>query len=342
MVLGAVAAFYSKMFGSSEFLSKKVVSDYDRLSNSAGLLELNEWSLLEICGHDRKNWLQGQVTNDVRTLNPGTSLSFCMCSNTGKLEAVVDAWEGPESLWLVCATSSAGAVKTRVEETVILEDVEIHDWTSRFRLLSIQGPFASQKLAEILKLPAPDIGIVNFGESSIWAFKSNRAGRGGWDLWIPLEATEGIELLKSSIESVGQDAYEIARIEAGIPQAEIDFSPKTLVPELGEAFESAHVSYSKGCYTGQEVLMRIHSRGHTNRTWVGFLCDRPVRVGDPVSHGSTEIGGISSQGVSPEFGPIAAGFVRNDYAFEGSELLIGLAGSQVRGVVKPMPILRTS
>jgi folate-binding protein YgfZ len=130
---------------------------------------------------------------------------------------------------------------------------------------------------------------------------------------------------------------ETARIEAGIPKRGVDFTEKTLPPELGPAFEARHVSYNKGCYMGQEVLMRMHSRGHTNKTWVGILLDSPVEVDAVVWHESrADAGVVTSAAVSPRLGPIAAAMLRNEAAQEGAEVRVG----EVRGVVKNFPLIR--
>ena len=125
---------------------------------------------------------------------------------------------------------------------------------------------------------------------------SDRTGEGGWDVWASKSSLdawrEGFEILDP----------ELSRILAGIPKWGAAVGPRTLPPELGPAFEASHVSYSKGCYTGQEVLMRIHSRGHTNRTWVGLVSDAPLCVGASVLYEDREVGRVSSASTRPTEG----------------------------------------
>ena len=129
-------------------------------------------------------------------------------------------------------------------------------------------------------------------------------------------------------DSISDDAFEIARIEAGIPKRNVDYTSKTLPPELGRQFELDHVSYNKGCYTGQEVLMRIHSRGHTNRTWMGVILEGQVEVGATISHESREDAGvITSTALSPEFGYIATAMLRREVAKPDTKISVkGVAG----------------
>jgi len=139
--------------------------------------------------------------------------------------------------------------------------------------------------------------------------------------------------LRLALSTKGID--DAARIELGIPKRSFDYTEKTLPPELGLAFEKKFISYNKGCYTGQEVLMRIHSRGHTNKTWVGLLLDQPVQAGSIVSHESREDAGvITSAAISPEFGPIASAMLRNEASQDGEEVSV----QGVKGIVRQMPI----
>jgi folate-binding protein YgfZ len=292
-----------------------MLSDYDRLRRDAGLFELKGWSLLRIWGEDRNEWLQGQVTNDLRQFTEGGASSFCFCSATGQIQVVADAWADSNSYYLTCETVNSSAVLRRVEELVIMEDVEIKDLTTAYRGFSIQGPKAS---------------LID-GEG-ILAFPSRRTVWGGWDLWLP----EGAALPHTVAElSIGDEAVEIARLEAGIPRAGVDYDAKTLVPELGSDFAARHISYTKGCYTGQEVLMRIYSRGHTNKTWMGLVCEARVVAGALVE-GS---GRVTSAVISPELGPIAAVFLRNEVALEGQEVQVQMECGMVRARVKTMPFL---
>jgi folate-binding protein YgfZ len=126
-------------------------------------------------------------------------------------------------------------------------------------------------------------------------------------------------------------SYEAARIERGVPKRGVDYTNKTLPAELGHMFELEHVSYSKGCYVGQEVLMRIHSRGHTNKTWVGLLLDEAVQPGSAVSsEARKDAGVVTSAAISPQLGPIAGAMLRNEASREGAKVKVGNAMGRVR------------
>ncbi len=322
-------------------ISEETLRDYDLLREECGWVELSGLSLVEMRGEDRKGWLQGQATNDLRKLEPGASSAFCLTSVTGHLISVCEAWALEERLILTCHKSTVPSVLKRVEQMVIMEDVEAFDVSEQYELLSIQGPTATSQLMKLLALPSLDAGSTEFEGATVGCMRSNRTGLGGWDLLIAKESAIALTKLKEAFAKIGPEAYEIARIEAGIPIFGKDMGEKTFPPEMGTAFENRHVSYSKGCYMGQEVLMRIHSRGHTNRTWVGLKSDQPIELGASVDHlQRSESGVVTSVAFSPDFGYIGAAMVRNEAAFEGETVRIRLGGTSIDAEIKMMPFLR--
>ncbi|MGV3616383.1 MAG: YgfZ/GcvT domain-containing protein [Fimbriimonas sp.] len=322
-------------------ISEQALRDYDRLRDDCGLIRLPGLGHLELTGDDRKGWLQGQVTNNVRRLESGNSISFCITTPSGHLLSVVDAWAVQDRFFMTCARETLPAVLQRVEQMVVLEDVEARDAAEAYNLLSIQGPTASRRLGELVPLPSLDAGESRLGETRIYCLRSDRTGLGGWDVWVPTEAQEARRTLEDAFETIGGEAYNIARLEAGLPLFGLDMNERTLPPEMGPAFENRHVSYNKGCYVGQEVLMRIHSRGHTNKTWVGLSADGPLEVGGQVSHPNRrDAGTVTSAVFSPDYGHIGAAMVRNEAAREGELVRVLTERGEVEAEVRQMPILR--
>ncbi|MEZ0325203.1 MAG: folate-binding protein YgfZ [Fimbriimonas sp.] len=276
---------------------------YAFLEHSLGSI-LSQRALIRLTGEDRLEWLQGQATNDVNRLSEG-SVSYCLCSPTGQMEAVVDAWALDDCILLSTDLECAPAVMRRIERMVIMEDVEGEDLTPNLRLTRLVGA------------GTPDTSGAEYVLQSGHFI----------DVWGGTDA--------SNYPDVGE-AFEAWRLERGIPLWGVDMGLKTLPPELGPAFEASHVSYTKGCYTGQEILQRIHSRGHTNWTWAGLIADGPLEVGSTVDHESRAgAGTITSSALSPKLGHIAAARLRNEVAVEGTRVRI--AG--VAAVVRPMPLL---
>src|SRR5438477_7186121 len=108
----------------AEPLAAEILESFDRLRADCGVFEPTETSIIEIRGEDRKGWLQGQATNDLKQLDNGASSSFCLCSPTGQILSICDIWGLRDRFVLTCAGSTAGAFLARVDQMVILEDVE--------------------------------------------------------------------------------------------------------------------------------------------------------------------------------------------------------------------------
>lgn len=248
--------------------------DYDR----RGQWPIRDLRLIEFFGEDRDTWLQGQITNDLLSAGIGERVSFCFCNAKGQIEAVCDGWRFADRTLVSCDQSFVEAVLRRVEDMVIMEDVSAVP--STLHCFTVQGPGVLPIKGQLC-LP------------------NDRFGGGGFDVWVADPDTFDADL--------NEDAVERWRIEAGIPRSGIDFDGRTLPPELGPAFEARHVSYRKGCYTGQEVLMRIHSRGHTNRTLVRIAVQPEFEAGDSIFDGERVVGTLTST-----TGRVGLAMLRND------------------------------
>ncbi|MFN7172862.1 MAG: YgfZ/GcvT domain-containing protein [Fimbriimonadaceae bacterium] len=314
-------------------LTDRVQSDYSLLAGQAALCPFPAVQALQVFGADAKGWLQGQVTQDLRTLGPGRSKHSCFCQPTGQLIAILDIWALDDSL--VVATDVAAFVPTleRLQKSIIMEDVQLEPMADDWAHFLVQGASATEQLEEIIELPSMDAGKA----PDALVLRSDRTGFGGWEIWTKGDSNLATQI-QSSFPEIGEQAIRISRLEAGIPTFGIDTNQKTLPPELGEAFDSSHISYKKGCYTGQEVLMRMHSRGHTNRTWMGFFSPQPVPRGSTLSHHSRPDAGTVTQSVeSPVFGHIGAAMVRNEFAREGDILLANCDEGTIECEMKVLP-----
>lgn len=322
-------------------IEERTLQSYDLLREDCGLINTEGIVGVILSGDDRKGWLQGQVTNDVRRLEPGNSSAFCLCSATGQTQAVVSAWALPNHILLTTSPDCVSVVLNRVEQMVILEDVTGELAADKWRLFSVQGPTATRRLAEIVDLPNLDAHEATIDGETVWCLRADRNGFGGWDLWVPESRQDIQSRIRESFAPINDEAAEIARLEAGIPRYGVDIDQRTLPPEMGPAFESRHVNYKKGCYMGQEVLMRIHSRGHTNRVWMGLVAEGELEEGALVSHPRRpDAGKVTTVVVSPDFGPIAGAMLRSEIAEPGDTVRVATSKGIVEAVIRRMPLLR--
>ncbi|MCW5944085.1 MAG: aminomethyltransferase family protein [Fimbriimonadaceae bacterium] len=294
-------------------------------------------AFLRVTGDDRKGWLQGQASNDLRQIREGGSLRFCFCQPTGQIVAPAKLWAMPDAFYLAVPRATLPAVLNRFETMVVMEDVAVEDVSGSHRRISLQGPAAAELLGA--NLPPLDCGEVAIGETRALAFRANRTGLGGWDVWFPTDRPAGFLKLERKVPPLSPAPLEALRLEAGIPTWGRDVAATILPPEMGPAFEQRHVSYTKGCYTGQEVLMRIHARGHTNRTWRGLVTDEPLIPGEKLAHPERpDAGEVTSVAFSPELGWIAGAMLRN-VVQPGQKVWADRDGRRLRAEVREMPLL---
>ncbi|MEZ5163190.1 MAG: hypothetical protein R2688_05455 [Fimbriimonadaceae bacterium] len=259
-----------------------------------------ESTLIEISGSDAFTWLQGQITQDMRKLVDSKHISACLVSATGQLQALLQIYALDNKVQVI--TDQPSELIRRLEELVILEDVQYEIKAENF--WSFQG------------------GTPRTGAE----LPNNRTGLGGYDL--PFEN-------QNIAYTISPELFNLITLEHGIPLIGIDTSEKTLPPELGPAFDQQYIAYDKGCYTGQEVLQRIHSRGHTNKTWIGLVCPELPQVGSEVQFEGKIVGTVHRVGVSPTLGPIASATLRNQATTPGTQVQIGKISAEVR----EMPLL---
>src|SRR5579885_755028 len=224
--------------------------------------------LVELTGTDTLEWLQGQATNNLAGLQAGDPISFCLRQPTGQMLALCDVWRIGDSLLI--ATDNVEAVLERSEKMVVLEDVQAKDLSDAYKLHSVQGRDAQMWTSHVQNDIYPNCDPLSCWppDEGLLIFRSPRVSPIGYDVWVPAKNEDPFVWPGSNKQPflLPEDTYEAIRIECGVPKRGADYNDKTLPPELGPAFDKKYVSYNKGCYTGQEVLMRIHSRGHTNKT----------------------------------------------------------------------------
>jgi folate-binding protein YgfZ len=227
------------------------------------------------------------------------------------------------------------AVYQRFDGFVVMEDVEIVEQSDFLACISAQGPRATEAWVR-----------QSTGEGA-FIVPADHTGSGGFDLYV--KADEALDLWKRLMEAggkpVGEDALDILRIEAGFPAygKELD---ETIIP-LEANLEETHISHTKGCYVGQEIIARIHSRGHTNRALTGLLVDgsQLPRKGDkivPVSDDTGKPAGwVTSACQSPALRRvIALAFVRHEHRAPGTALRILRGDGAITAEAAELPFVR--
>jgi folate-binding protein YgfZ len=299
---------------------------------SCGLVDRSERGKLALTGGQAKEFLNGQVTNDVALLEPGTGLYAAFLTHKGKMQGDVRVLDLGDELWLDTERPALQALFDMIRRFKIGYDVELHKRTLECALLSLVGPRA-RDVAGAQELPSAE-------------HSSMRARRG--DAEVVLVATaDGIDvicaaddapavkaaLLQAGAVEVSENAAELLRVEAGRPRFGVDIDDTTIPQEAG--INERAVSFTKGCYVGQETVARLFYKGKPNRHLRGLrLSTEAVATGDALRLGDKEVGHLGTVTVSPTLGPIALALVRRE-AEPGATVAVGESGATATVVEVP-------
>lgn len=297
--------------------------DYELLHRAVGLVERAPRTLIELAGAEAAEFLQGQVTNDVEALEPGTGCYAALLDHKGKIRTDMRVLRLAPDRLLVDADGGSRAILTRTFQMYSLgRDVSHRDLSDERTLLSLIGPAARERLD-----PAPPE-----------AEHAHVDGRHG----LAVATDAGVDLIATAeqaasaraeldVPDVSEDAAECVRIESGRPRLGLDFDSTTIPQEAG--LNERAVSFTKGCYVGQETVARLHYKGKPNRHLRGLRLSSPAAHGDAVMLGERQVGTIGSACVSPAHGPIALALLRRE-ASPGDEVVVGDA-AEPAVVVEP-------
>lgn len=311
------------------------LAEHAALRQAAAVLDLSSRGRLCVLGRDRERFLNGQVTNDVRALQPGQGCYAAVVNAKGRMEGDAFIYRLADEFLLDSEPGSGPALTQRLTRFVIADDVQIADAAPHYGLWSVQGPRAAAVLGAlglVEEPPTRPLGFIthrhpDFGD--LYVMNQPRVGLTGFDLFVPLPAMEAVgERLLGVARAhggrlAGWEALETARIEAGIPRFGADMDSTTLPPEAGLGTRA--ISYTKGCFIGQEVLARIRTYGHVNRTLCGLrladaLTELPAR-GDALLKNGREVGHVTSAARSPVWkANLALGYVHRDHTTVGTTL----------------------
>ena len=293
-------------------------SDYERVTKSAGLVDRSDRAKFLVRGGEAADFLQGQVSNDVEALAPGSGCYATVLSHKGKLRTDLRVLRGEDWFWLDTEAIGHAVIEHMLRTYSLGRDVQYEDVTETRALLSLVGPAARERLDAAP--PEEEHSFVT-GEQGIYV-----AALHGVDVICEL----GTEL---GVEPVAEEAAECLRIEAGRPRLGFDMDAETMPQEAG--INERAVSFTKGCYVGQETVARLHYRGKPNRHLRGLRLSEPVERGTEIVLGDRVAGRVGSSCVSPRLGPIALALVRRE-AEPGATVQIGGASAEV--VRLPFPL----
>jgi tRNA-modifying protein YgfZ len=292
---------------------------YRALTAGAGVVDRSELGKLALTGDQAAEMLNGQVSNDVEALAPGTGCYAALLTNKGKMLADVRVLHTGEELLLLTERAALQALFDQLRRGMIGWRAELHKRTLQQGLLSVIGPGA-RAVAGASELAAREHAnaAAELGGAPVVLVATDL----GVDVLCAAEDTARVRdaLVQAGAVAVDEAAAELVRVESGRPRYGIDLDETTIPQEAG--LNDRAVSFTKGCYVGQETVARLHWRGKPNRHLRGLRLSAAAPTGTPLRLGEREVGRLGSVAVSPVHGLIALAIVRREAA-PGDTLAVG-------------------
>ena len=331
------------------------IAEHAALRNSAAAIDLSFRSRLVLTGADRTRLLNGQVTNNVKDLPVNEGCYAALVTNKGRMQSDLNIYILPDEILLDFEPGLSASIADRFKKFIIADDVQVIDAAPYYGLLSVQGPRAWSVIERLaLNFPMPpkpfhssSIKDERLGE--LYCMNQPRTGTIGFDIFAPTSALAPLadKLFAAAKElgggPCGWRALEAARIEAGIPRFGVEMDEMNLAPEAG--IESRAISYTKGCYIGQEVIARIRTYGQVAKALRGLrfadeLSELPRRM-DKLFFGDREVGYVCSAIHSPILNAnIGLGYVRRERNEIGTELKLRSTAGETPVTIVPVPFVR--
>lgn len=291
-------------------------AQYRALREEAGVLRRDDLSLISVRGAEAAEFLQGQLTNDIEALEVGGGCYAALLDRKGKVQADARVLRiGDGEFLLITERDCAPTLVKHLGTYNVGRDAAVEQ-PDGWAVLSLAGPRSVQ-------LIGPPLGAL---ESHREVAVDGTAARAvstwiGADLLVDAVDVEAMvaALLAAGAEPIADEALEIARVEAGIPRVGREIGPTTIPQEAG--INERAVSFTKGCYIGQETVARLHYKGKPNRQLRRLLLAEPAAAGAAVVAGDKQVGTIGTFALSPVRGPLALAVLRRE-AEPGTEVKV--------------------
>ena len=325
--------------------------EHQALTSSAAVLDLGFRGRICLTGADRVRLLHGQVTNDLQSLQPLQGCYAAFVTNKGKMQSDAFVYALPDELLVDVEPGRAPALLGRLEHYIVADDVQAIDVAPHYGLLSVQGPASARVLERIALVPHPPQAPLQVAHApdpvlgDVYVARNPRTGSDGFDLFVPLAAAPMLldKLAAAARDESGRlagwSALELARIEAAIPRFGADMDDSNLPPEAGIA--SRAISYTKGCYIGQEVIARLRTYGQVAKALRTLRISGDGTVpaaGDRLLREGKDVGYVTSVARSARLGgTVALGYVRRECNGPGTALVVQTRDGEVAATVSGPP-----
>jgi folate-binding protein YgfZ len=323
-------------------------AEYRFARESVALLDKNYRAYISLTGPDRARYLNAILTNNIKELRPGQGTVSLLLNPQGHILAEIEIYALQDTLLCVSYAMIREQLIPALDKYIIMDDVTLTDETPRFGTLALEGPQAAGVVRELTGVDIgtlPELGHVELPRFPLQASGEKAATRGALPCRLVKRSPGGIPgsefvverehlpelwaILLAAVRAqgggpMGYTALNALRLEQGAPWFGYDFGEKQIPHEAG--LQDTHISFTKGCYTGQEIVERVRSRGQVNRVRVllKFAAGQPPAADTPLLAEGKEVGYVTRTAFSPMLGcAIGMGYVRREHSAAGSNLISG-------------------
>ena len=318
--------------------------------HGAGLIDLASRGRLLVSGSEAVMFLNGLITNDMKTLAVNSWMPAVFPNVQGRLLAAVRIIHRSDGFLIDTEGATHQTVLKLLERFTLAGDFRLTDMTGETATLSIQGKNAAEVVRllfgeMVAKVERQQVATAQLeNDSEVTVIRATHTAEDGFDIFINAGDAETLHesLIKAGSQSIGSEVAETLRIEAGIPRFGIDMDETNVVTETN--LDDA-VSFTKGCYIGQEIIVRIKHRGHVAKKLAGVIFEREASLESGAkihSVNEQEIGRVTSSSFSPRLDrTVALGYVKYDYLAPGTKVVASLEDGE-EGNVAELPFVRGS
>lgn len=308
----------------------------------AGIWNYAGRGLTEVSGGEAVQFLNGLITNDVAKLEENKWMFAAFPNAQGRLVAMTRVLRTGDKFLFDTGAVTREKIFENLFRFTFAGDFIVHDLSDDFGVLSVQGEKSGEMIEQISdgKIPVEnEIAELNFRGENVLMTRSEHLSKDGFDLFVPKAVLDDLTETLNNLGAIkiGDEAFETLRIEQGTPRYGVDMDETNVVLETG--IDEA-VNFNKGCYIGQEIIARIHFRGHVAKKLTGLVFeneDAEIAHGDEIkTPDDKNAGKITSVTFSPKLGKkIALGYVRYAFLEKGISLKVGDA----KAIVEDLPFV---
>ena len=305
------------------------VQEYDAARQRAVIRAPAAAGTVVLTGADRRSFLHALLTNDIAPLTAGSGTYAAYLTPQGRMITDMQVLETGDRILLSVEPAVAASLATRLDRLIFSEDVQVSDASHDVAAVGIHGPMAASFVERVAGKSLA--GLIHEYDNLAAEFdmaaptatpgtivRDDQFGMPGFDIYVPAGSGEALRarLAAAGALPASEETFETLRIESGRPRFGVDMTEDTIPLEAG--IEDRAISFTKGCYVGQEVIIRVVHRGHGRvaRRLIRLVVSAPTvpSRGDKVMAGDREVGEVTSAAASPKAGaPLAMAYVHRDY-----------------------------